>query len=172
MTDELDRPSFFARIAIAFGAFFRALGSAEYAAGARALASGADPAAERPLAGPEEKLETAAEKAALVNRSLSNVMLNFEEFRLFSRGMYPTTGKALRAEQAARSPCGRRPRRRRGSDKKSAQRAGTHSPRGTVPQGALGGRGVGNAQFRFGAVALSNQLSNANSNDSFDETSR
>ena len=38
----------------------------------------------------------------MVNRSLSNVMLNFEEFRLFSRGMYPTTGKALRAEQAAR----------------------------------------------------------------------
>jgi len=41
---EPDRPSFFARIAIAFGAFFRALGNAEFAGGVRALASGEAPA--------------------------------------------------------------------------------------------------------------------------------
>ena len=76
-----------------------------------------------------------------------------------------------RAEQAAREPV--RPQTEdAGSDKKSAQRAGTHSPRGTAPQGALGGRGVGNAQFRLGAVALSNQVYNATSNDSFDESDR
>jgi len=60
MTDELDRPSFFARIAIAFGAFFRALGNAEFAAGARALARGetlALPAEVEPEPEPEPEPE-------------------------------------------------------------------------------------------------------------------
>ena len=42
MTTELSPPpSFFARVAIAFGSFFRALGSPRFAAGARELAAGA-----------------------------------------------------------------------------------------------------------------------------------
>ena len=72
MTDELDRPSFLARIAIAFAAFFQVLGSAEYAAGARALGSGAAPAlpapepeAEAEPELPKPKLERAPTASAL-----------------------------------------------------------------------------------------------------------
>jgi len=54
---ELDRPSFFARIAIAFGAFFAALGTAEFAGGVRALARGETLALPAPEPEPEAEPE-------------------------------------------------------------------------------------------------------------------